>query len=279
MNWEWNSLTQSQDAAPTSDILPNDIVSVLAITPGDAPRIGLSAYRHYCAALRMEVCIEIYRARVGFTNVQFCCYCGLRVGRHPPTSAGRDWDCLTARDLASRWLGNDATIIQEWIEPDGHTRLSLARSRGPLLEFLLSRLRGIARRRRDRLSRALDTANREFGAVWLTEQILDSARAPYESEAPDLRIGFVYAISNGTHLKIGWSTSHPQLSRVRDLQVASAHELDIVGAFIGTQTDERSTQQRFGPYRVRGEWFQDVPQIRAYFKSRSRSDKNADHSA
>jgi hypothetical protein len=148
-----------------------------------------------------------------------------------------------------------------------------------LLEFLLSKLRGIAQRRRDRLSRALDAANGDFGAVWHTEQMLDSARTPYESEAADLRTGFVYAISNGTHLKIGWSARHPELSRLRDLQVASAQELDIVGAFIGTQRDERSAQRRFGPHRIRGEWFVDVPQIRAYFNKRSQSDKNAGHSA
>ena len=228
----------------------------------------------------MEVCIEIYRAHVGFTDVQFCCYCGLRVGRHRPSSAGpRGWDLLTARELAARWLGSDATTIREWIEPEGHARLTFGQRRGPLLEFLLRRLRGIAQRRRDRLSRALDAANREFSAVWHAEQILDSARAPYESETPDLRIGFVYAISNGTHLKIGWSAHHPALSRLRDLQVASAHELDIVGAFIGTQGDERSIHQRFGPHRIRGEWFLDVPQIRAYFNKRSRSDKNAGHYA
>ena len=226
----------------------------------------------------MELSIEIYRARVGFTEVQFCCYCGLRVDRCRAAIAGRDWECETVRNLATRWLGNDAAIIQEWIEPEGQTRLCYAQKRGPLLEFLLSRLRGIAQRRRERISRSLRSANREFAAVWHAEQILDAARAPWEYKSADLRPGFVYAISNGTHLKIGWSTSHPALSRLRDLQIASPQELDLVGAFVGTQRDERVTQQHFYPHRIRGEWFLDVPQIRAYFSTRSRSDKNADHS-
>lgn len=247
--------------------------------PADAHMVGIAGYRHYCPALDMEARIEVYRAHAGFSDVQFCCYCGLRIGSLRPGSAGSDWDCETVRNLATRWLASDATAIGEWIEPEGHAKLNIAQRRGPLLEFLLSKLRGIAQRRRDRISRALNAANQDFAAVWHAEQILDAARAPYEDESADLQVGFVYAISNGAHLKIGWSTRHPELSRLRDLQVASAHELQVVGAFIGTQRDERAAQRHFSDRHVRGEWFLDVPQIRAYFNTRSKSDKNQGHSA
>jgi len=266
-------------APSISDVLRDESVGVLAMMPADSSMAGIAAYRHHCPALDMELRIEIYRARFGCTEVQFCCYCGLRVDKCRGAITGRDWECETVRNLATRWLGNDAAIIQEWIEPEGQTRICCAHKRGPLLEFLLSKLRGIAQRRRDRISRALRNANREFAAVWHAEQILDAARTPYEHESVELRTGFVYAISNGTHLKIGCSTSHPALSRLRDLQVASPLELDLVGAFVGTQRDEWATQRHFYAHRIRGEWFLDVPQIRAYFNTRSWSDKNAEHSA
>ena len=246
--------------------------------PADSAMVGITGLRHYCPALGLELRIEVYRARAGFTETHFCCYCGLRVGRHRPLSSGRCWDCELVANLATRWLGNDAAIIRQWAEPEDHARMCFAQRRGPLLEFLLSKLRDVAQRRRDRISRALDTANREFTAVCHAEQILDSARTPYEDENADLQVGFVYAISNGTHVKIGWSIRHPELSRLRDLQVASSHTLQVVGAFIGTQQDERAAHQHFGSHRIRGEWFLDVPQIREYFKTRLESDKNADHS-
>jgi Meiotically up-regulated gene 113 len=223
--------------------------------------------------------IEVYRAYAGFSDTRFCCFCGLRISKHRPSTAGQDWDCETVRRLAARWLANDARTIEEWIGPDGHAERSIAKKLGPMLEFLLSKLRGIARRRRERISRALSAANQDFAAIWHAEQVLDAARTPYEDEGADLPVGFIYAISNGTHLKIGWSTRHPELSRLQDLQVASAHELQVVGAFVGTQRDEQAAHRHFSDHRVRGEWFVDVPQIREYFKTQSESNKNASHSA
>jgi hypothetical protein len=246
--------------------------------PAESVVTGLIAYSHHCPALGVDVRIEISDARVGFSEVRFCCYCGLRVDRARLGSAGQDWELETTRHLARRWLGSDAALIQEWIGPEGDASMRFARSRGPLLEFLLSKLRNIAQRRRNRISRTLSTANRDFAAIWRAEQILDAARAPDRSRTYEIRIGIVYAISNGSHLKIGWSARHPELSRLSDLQVASADQLEVVGAFVGSQQDEHSTHQRFYSQHIRGEWFYDVPEIRAFFRKRSASDKNTNDS-
>jgi hypothetical protein len=178
------------------------------------------------------------------------------------------------KDLAGRWLGSEAALINEWIGLEGHAWMRVPRRRGPVLEFLLSKLRSIAQRRRDRIARTFGAANRDFAAIWRAEQILDAARAPYEARTEELRVGFVYAISNGSHVKIGWSARHPELSRLRDLQVGSAPQLNVVGAFVGTQDDEHSSHERFCLHHIRGEWFHDVPEIRAFFRRRSALDKN-----
>lgn len=69
------------------------------------------------------------------------------------------------------------------------------------------------------------------------------------------RPGYVYFISDGEFIKIGFSGA-PQ-TRLSDLQGASARTLTLLGMMPSTESGERETHQKFSHLRTRGEWFQD----------------------
>ena len=66
--------------------------------------------------------------------------------------------------------------------------------------------------------------------------------------------GFVYFISCGDHIKIGFSTR--PLDRLRALQTSHPDALEIVGTMRGTRALETKLHKRFADTRERGEWFQ-----------------------
>ncbi len=61
-------------------------------------------------------------------------------------------------------------------------------------------------------------------------------------------------------IKVG-VTRRPGI-RIPELQVGSAEELLILGVFPAATDTERRLHKQLAPYRVRGEWFSDVPAIR-----------------
>lgn len=63
----------------------------------------------------------------------------------------------------------------------------------------------------------------------------------------------LYVVRAGSHCKIGITRDLPR--RVTELQVGSAHELEVLLAIPGGAEDERWVHERFALYRVRGEWF------------------------
>jgi hypothetical protein len=79
--------------------------------------------------------------------------------------------------------------------------------------------------------------------------------------------GYVYAISDGTAIKIGFSSVHPSWpnGRLAQLQTACPTTLSLIGAFVGTVDDERNLHGRFAEHRLRGEWFAHVSEIVGYF--------------
>lgn len=180
------------------------------------------------------------------------------------------WDWLAVRGAARRWLGADARLLEDWLKADGTTDYTTARECWPMLEFLLGKMEKIARRRVRRDAGALRATGVVASAIWRAQQRLVGLRQPAES-SQEVRAGFVYAVSNASEIKIGWSEKHPSLGRLNGLQIGSAHDLRVVGAFIGTHKDERETHARFGKYHVRGEWFRDVPQIRTFFARHPKS--------
>lgn len=87
-----------------------------------------------------------------------------------------------------------------------------------------------------------------------------SAERHVHVQAPERpsRQGWVYFVrSTGgrslTRVKIGWALDPEK--RLKYLQIGSPVELELVGAFRGTRSDERAVQKQFEFYRTHGEWF------------------------
>lgn len=78
-------------------------------------------------------------------------------------------------------------------------------------------------------------------------------------------VRYVYAVGDGTAIKIGFSGRHPSLGRFAQLQTASAKELKLIGALVGTVNDERDLHRRFAEHHLRGEWFNHVSEIVEHF--------------
>lgn len=83
-------------------------------------------------------------------------------------------------------------------------------------------------------------AKEEFGAV---------ADAPWAAAAR----GEVYFVSDGEHIKIGYSAA-PKV-RMEVLQGGTGRALVLLGTVPGSMSTERSFHAQFDYCRVRGEWF------------------------
>jgi hypothetical protein len=115
------------------------------------------------------------------------------------------------------------------------------------LESDLSSLRlqvGAVEGARDHVARVRDNAKERAGAG-----LADS--------------GYVYAVADGKHIKIGWAKNLDK--RLGELQISSPRDMRLLGSVIGFRHDERRIQERFSQYHVRGEWYRDVPSIREFF--------------
>lgn len=75
--------------------------------------------------------------------------------------------------------------------------------------------------------------------------------------------GWVYAISDGTHIKVGFTTGKPQ-ARLRTFQTGNAKRLALVVAVQGTIAMELAYHEYHqktlrGQRHVRGEWYDIMP--------------------
>jgi Meiotically up-regulated gene 113 len=66
--------------------------------------------------------------------------------------------------------------------------------------------------------------------------------------------GRVYFISDGDHVKIGW-TNLKLSTRLCSLQCGNVKLLRFLGSISGTRDLERRLHETFHEYHVRGEWF------------------------
>lgn len=70
-------------------------------------------------------------------------------------------------------------------------------------------------------------------------------------------VGVVYfARADDGTIKIGFSTDAP--ARIESVSNGRGHDVVPLAWFKGTRDDERATQERFRPARLRGEWFRPV---------------------
>lgn len=69
----------------------------------------------------------------------------------------------------------------------------------------------------------------------------------------EIKKPFVYAISNGEHIKIGVAKKPSE--RLKNLSTGSAKKLIILGYFDGGFEHEKELHSKFKKVRENGEWF------------------------
>lgn len=76
----------------------------------------------------------------------------------------------------------------------------------------------------------------------------------------------VYFILNKdlNHVKIGYS-KNPSL-RIKTLQTASSHKLEIIAVLKGTIKEEKFLQKNFNKYHIKNEWFEYNYDIKEFIK-------------
>lgn len=249
-----------------TETLAQQPIATLVVSDDSGPMRGLNGFRHSCPATGFDLRIELSQYRAEMPRLQYCPYCGMRVIVADRMAAGATQvEGLTVHSLARRWLGADAGTVIDCVSPEGAIDIRRASARWPLLDYQLEKLARIARRRHQRASNKQHSTGVDLRAVWYVRHVLTPPQTERRPEDPIN--GFVYAISNGSHIKIGWSARHPDLARLAGLQVGSPHDLKVVGALVRARGDERHIQSRFKEHWIRGEWFQDVPEIRAFFRN------------
>lgn len=75
----------------------------------------------------------------------------------------------------------------------------------------------------------------------------------------------LYCVRSGAHIKIGHTTDLAR--RLSELQVGSAHTLEVLLAIPGSAEDERCVHAQFDHCRVRGEWFSPSPDLIAWLEA------------
>ena len=145
-------------------------------------------------------------------------------------------------------------------------------------EFLADRY-GVIERELRRLCEALSkksrTARAAIGGIQsdvnLVHALLDDLNARkgrIERTFGEAAPGYVYAITDGRAIKIGWSARHPGLpgGRLSQLQTAHPDELRLVGTFLASQQHETELHAKFAMHHIRGEWFRYVQEIVEHFE-------------
>lgn len=77
--------------------------------------------------------------------------------------------------------------------------------------------------------------------------------------------GFVYAITSGDFVKIGWSTDPRR--RLGKVSSDNASPCSLIGFIPATLEDEAALHERFASSRVRGEWFRRRPDVEQFISS------------
>lgn len=97
---------------------------------------------------------------------------------------------------------------------------------------------------------------------WSKEDLLSLAAGEGECQ--------VYAMRRpDTHeIKIGISTN--PFRRLRDIQACHGRKLELLVVFPGTVFDEVALHERFKAHRLRGEWFNEAPEITSWIAERRR---------
>jgi len=103
---------------------------------------------------------------------------------------------------------------------------------------------------------------------FLTHGRVRARPVKFREVAPKEVRGAVYFVQAGIDgpIKIGWSQDVSR--RISELQTANAMRLRLLGTVPGTLEDEAAMHARFARFRIEAEWFQNVPEIHEYLRSR-----------
>lgn len=81
---------------------------------------------------------------------------------------------------------------------------------------------------------------------------------------PKPEVGFVYYLSDGDHIKIGFTVNLER--RLKVYRTHSAKPPELLGFHAGTIFDEKRLHKKFKDYRVRAEWFYPGLELTNYIK-------------
>jgi len=89
-------------------------------------------------------------------------------------------------------------------------------------------------------------------------RLVELKKQEYLSLSKDKAYSYVYLISNGNYIKIGFSRI--PYKRTQELQIASPYELKLIRTYVFDNDDdayafEKELQGICSNYRVRGEWY------------------------
>lgn len=77
-------------------------------------------------------------------------------------------------------------------------------------------------------------------------------------------VGLIYFVRTPRAIKVGFAKSLAR--RLADLQTSNAEELTVLGAIEGNYETEKAILLHLSEYRIRGEWFRDVPPVVDYIQ-------------
>lgn len=163
-------------------------------------------------------------------------------------------------------LGGGRTIVR-WARPCPLCRHQFLSKHYGLLEYELRDLCALLAKRSKTAIEQVGRLQSDLNLVHaLLEDVIRHEARVAEDQGLVVR-GYVYAITDGKAIKIGWSTRHPASigGRLSQLQTAHPADLTLLGAVIADAALERELHSRFSEYRIRGEWFRYAPAIVEYF--------------
>lgn len=98
-----------------------------------------------------------------------------------------------------------------------------------------------------------------------------SIKASGRPDKPPRR-GFVYFVSDGTFIKIGWASNWRR--RMIGIQVTNPHPLKVLAVLKGSTLRERALHRKFAKHHTRGEWYRHHTEIVEYVAGLSRKGLN-----
>lgn len=256
---------------------------------------------HYCTMRASIIRLDAYGVHP-YAPV-FCPLCGGLVTAENPTARDRfvekipgyagvlcehGYPSLPCRDLVGacadyelrfRWgvpeyraAGLPAEVglgdaLHRWAMPCVICRDGFVRDHYGVLEHELRRLCEALCKKSQGIHAQLEAVQSDLDLVHGLLETIDSRKIEVERTFGEVAVGFVYAITDGSAIKIGWTRSHPGRSggRLSQLQTAHPLELRLIGAFLSSQRHEAELHAKFSQHRLRGEWFRYVPEIVEYF--------------